>query len=81
MVVEHRGERSNNFNEHDKDIEKGAIFLLQELYLQLTLWCVFGTVNFEAESGPPHCDASRHQKVAFYVILLFSNISPLHLTG
>ena len=53
--------------------------MLTRIYGPLTLWHVLGTVNFEAERGPSHCDTGWHQKIAFYVVLLRTYLSPLSL--
>lgn len=48
-------------------------------YGSLTLWHILSTVDFKVQSGPPHCDTSWHQKIAFYVIPLLVYISLLSL--
>lgn len=62
-------------------IFKGGLVCIktEKLVKWLTLRHILGSVDLKLQGGRSHCDTSRHQQVALYVVLAFARFSPLHL--
>lgn len=69
----------NSWGEFLRELQPPWTPVVSGINVGLTLWHILGSVDFEAECRPSHCDSSWHQQITFNVILLVTYLSLLNL--